>query len=377
MKCTACNTEIPESARFCPQCGQAVTPASPASEQSAYGAYGQSGATQPMPSQPSYAANSQPPRYAAQGAPEPPAHYRGYAAGTGYGNVGADNGAPGNGASAYAPAYQAAPAKKSKLPIIIVAIVIVAILAIGAGVCFALGVGPFAGRTGGNIGANGNGTVLAGSNGNALAQLDAVVKDIEASGNFDGTYKLDLDMNLGSLGETLGMESISYAMDGSYSIENYDPNDLSKMKMHLDMDMDVMGEKMPMSIDFADGQAAVTMNGETTTVPYEASDVLAQAGGLAYDADSLKGYVKDARIEDDAIVIDLDDSFLNSILAKSLASSGLADLDASFEGLELRAKVGDGTVDESIDMTFTMTYADYEIKTDLDMRATMTKKQAA
>ena len=387
MRCTACNTEIPDSARFCPQCGhlaaaqptqpmqpaaaQPTEPMQPAQPVPPMQATQPMQPTEPMPSQTPYVAYDQAPRYAAQGAPEPPAHYQGYAAGAGAAGAGYDGGATGPTSPAYTPAYQAAPAKKSKLPIIII-VAIVAVLAIGAGVCYAMGVGPFAGRTGGSSG--GGNIAKVDQNGDPLAQLDATIKDIEASGAFDGTYKMDMSMNLGSLGEVVGMDSLEYDINGAYSIQDFDRNDLSKMKMHMDMDMDIMGEKMSMVMDFADGEATVTMDGETTTMDYDASDVLAQAGGLAYDSEKLSGYIKETRIEGDTIVIELDDEFLNKLLAESLAGEGLSGMDATFDGLELRAKIGNGSVDEVIDMTFKMAYMDYEITTDLDMEMTMTKK---
>ena len=289
-----------------------------------------------------------------------------------------------------------ASAKKSKKTLIIVVVaVIAAIIAAGLGVCAAMGIGPFGGGSSGSSISSGSGisSVSGGSGGpvgsgnsnvyqldankDALDQLDAVVNDIMSSGNFEGTYDIKMTMDLGSLGESAGMGAIDYSMRGSYSMENYNPNDLSKLKMHMTMDMDIMGEQMSATIDYADGKATVTSNGETETTTMSADELeqlFQQSGGMAYDSSTLKPYIKSSRIEGDTIIIELDDEFLNNILASTIADEGLSDADAKISGVELRVKVGNGSVEQNIDMSFTVSESGVDIKADMSVLYTMRKR---
>lgn len=287
-------------------------------------------------------------------------------------------------------AASTAPAPKSKkLPLIIVAI-IVAVIAAGFGVCAALGVGPFAGGgtggtggAGGTVATGGAGGAVGSSNvyklnpsGDPIAQLDAVVKDIQASGNFKGTYDIDMTMDLGELGEAAGIGSFDYAMKGSYSMENYNPNDLSKLKLHMTMDMDAMGEKVNATIDYADGQATVTSNGQTETQPMsidELESLFQETGSMAYDSSALSAYIKDSRIEGNTIIIELDDDFLNSLMADALGGEGLGDADASIDGVELRATIGEGSIEENISMNFKVTESGVAITADMHVLYSMEK----
>ena len=452
MKCTSCNAEIADSTRFCPFCGQAVTPpaadspqptpadatladqaatAAPAADpfktqvlqeqnpntqpQSPYAAAAQTpaqpayDATAQMPQQPygqqpqqPYGQQPQPP-YGQQpqspyGQPQQQQPY-GQQPQQPYGQQAYGAPVPPKGAQQYQQMPQtqqmpatssAAPATKSKkLPIIIIAI-IVAVIAAGFGVCAALGVGPFAGGgaggsggTGGTVGGGGTGgpsgvanVYKLDPNKDPLAQLDAVMNDIQASGNFKGSYNIDMTMDLGELGAAAGMETIDYSMRGSYSMENYNPDDLSKLKFHMTMDMDALGEKINATIDYADGQATITSDGQTETQAMsvdELESLFQQSGGMAYDSSALSAYIKDSRIEGNTIIIELDDDFLNSILSDALGSEGLGDADASLDNVELRATIGEGSIDENLDMVLKISEAGMDITADMHLLYTMEK----
>ena len=402
MKCPACNAEISDNARFCPYCGQNTAAAAAAAAAAAEAAAAAAAANEPVdiigspdtyetrvlyqPDEPRHAgpqqqfqqpqqqpqfqqpqqqpqpqfqpqtlAQQQQPQqqapYGAYGqAPQGSSPYQGYAA-----------------PAAAAPAPAAAAPRKSKKTPIIIAVAIVAALAIGVGVCFAMGVGPFA------KGGAGGGTKLD-PNADPIEQLESIIEDIQGSGNFAGTFNLDMDMDLGSLGSLLGMEEMTYNMRGSYSLENYDPNDYSNLKMHMDMSMDILGEIESMSLDYADGEATVTENGSTYTESVDASELLSQAGSMSIDTEALREYVKSSRIEGDTIIIELDTAFLDSLLSGAMGSEGLEGMDASIDGLELRAKIGDGSVDESMDLSFTASYMGYDISLALDLDYTIAKK---
>ena len=279
------------------------------------------------------------------------------------------------------PQYQQSPgaggtvAKKSKRLPIIIAIVVAAVLAATLGVCAALGVGPFGGGSGG--GAGGSGVYKLDPNGDPIAQLDAIVKDIQGSGSFDGSYEVSMDLDLGSLGAAAGMSKLSYSMKGVYSLENYNPNDLSKLKMHMTMDMDAMGQKVNAVIDYADGKATITADGKTETQSMSTDELEAlfqQSGGMAYDSSTISGYIKGSRIEGDTIIIELDSDFINNLLSSSLAGSGLESAEALVDKLEMRAKVGNGSLEESIDMNFDMSYMGASMSADMDILYTMKKK---
>ena len=411
MICRFCNAEIPDSELICPYCEQSTADAIKAepSEKTAavdsidgtaamptqvlpqqeqpqttqpYGAYGQ---PQPQTSQPygtygqqqaaqPYGAYGQPQSRAASGAPEPPlsrSSYGGYAQQQGQPAYGAP-GQPQQGAGQIQgyPAAAAVPAKKSKKPLIIVAVVIAAIVVV-LGVSAAMGAGPFAG------GGNAPGGVKLNPNDDPIAQLDATVKDIQDSGKFGGEFSLDMTIDMGELGKEAGLEDgINVTMDGSYSVEDYDPNDLSKFKMKMEGNMEAMGEETSYAIDFADGQATMTANGQTETLPYTAEDmkkILEQSGGLTYDSSTMGEYIKSSRIEGDTIIIELDSDFLNKTIASSLSNEGLSGMDASFDTLELKAKIGDGQVTETIDMDFEMSYMGQKFAADLSMNSTMAK----
>ena len=278
------------------------------------------------------------------------------------------------------PQYQQSPgaggtaAKTSKRLPIIIAIIVAAVLAATLGVCAALGVGPFGGGSGG--GAGGSGVYKLDPNGDPIAQLDAIVKDIQGSGSFDGSYEVSMDLDLGSLGAAAGMSKLSYSMKGDYSLENYNPNDLSKLKMHMTMDMDAMGQKVNAVIDYADGKATITADGKTETQSMGTDELEAlfqQSGGMAYDSSTISGYIKGSRIEGDTIIIELDSDFINNLLSSSLAGSGLESAEALVDKLEMRAKVGNGSLEESIDMDFDMSYMGASMSADMNILYTMKK----
>ena len=445
MKCTSCNAEIPDVARFCPYCGQNVSesPLADAAEQqqaaasteafptqemkpqvesaaaaspyaAALGAQQQApqAPQQPQPESP-YSAYKAPqtqpiepmqpiqpiPEQRPYGAPEPPQGYTGYsAANQGQPQSQAQNpyGAYGQSPQQTQPMYggqvsqQSTPSyvgysagaasspaatQRKKTPLIIAIVVIVALVAVLAA-CAALGVGPFA--KGSNDAGNYNETVAAVDPGDdPLDRLDAAIRDIEDSGSFEGDYSMDMTIDMGSLGASIGMETIDVTMNGSYWMENYDRNDMSNLKMHMTMDMETMGETSSYVIDFSDGQATTTINGESQSSTYTAEDmaqILSDSGGMVYDSSALREYVKDSRIEGDTIFIELDDEFMNKLLANSLGEEGLSDMEAEIDSLELQAKIGDGSVEQTTNMDFNMSYTDYDLKTTLDMKTSMKKR---
>ena len=89
---------------------------------------------------------------------------------------------------------------------------------------------------------------------------------------------------------------------------------------------------------------------------------------------TISGYIKGSRIEGDTIIIELDSDFINNLLSSSLAGSGLESAEALVDKLEMRAKVGNGSLEESIDMDFDMSYMGASMSADMNILYTMKKK---
>jgi len=449
MKCTGCNAELSDGARFCPYCGQAVAaPASqepdtqapapqepaaqaPAPQEPAYDpnqteildtydpnvttpmtgtydpnqtktldSYNIVGAQEPdQDQQRTYAAHAEtqileqyPSGQLSSGQPEQPqqpqqaqpygmpqqqafggvAPAQSQPQGQAYDSYGQPTAQPqdqqpfdayGPLAAAAAADTKAAAKGKKKTPIIIAIVVAVVIVAV-LGVCFAMGVGPF-----------GGGSRLD-PKGDPLEQLDAALQDIQDSKNFQGVFSMKMEMDMGDLGTMVGTSNMSVSMNGDYTMRNYDPKDMSKFEMTMNVDMDYMGEPVKYTVDYANGEAKITENGETYTMSYtpeEMAEMLGEVGGASYDSSTLRDYVKSSRIEGDTIIIELNDDFINETMSSSLTGSGISGAETTVNGLELRAKVGNGQVIESMDMDFSMSYLSYDVKAKMQMEIDLKK----
>lgn len=199
-----------------------------------------------------------------------------------------------------------------------------------------------------------------------MDELVSAIEDIERDGSWSGDYDMRMTLEMGELGA-----NNSVSMDGSYTILNYDPDNLSVLACNASINMDALGYTQNMTVNIANGECVVDYGGRTETESMSLEQVLQMNGVSSLDPSKIRAFAKSARREGDFIVVAYDEAYINELAGGSLNASGMDGVDLTYGDIEARYKLGSNQLQCNIDIPFEASYMGYDITGGFSMNQTV------
>ena len=212
------------------------------------------------------------------------------------------------------------------------------------------------------IGLGGGAPATAVDSNDPIGLVVASLDSIQADGSWSGAYSMDAEVGTGNLGG-----NYDFSVSGDYTIDNYDPNDLDAMVMHMTLDVGYLNYQTSARIDVADGKCTTSSDSYSVTQDYSVEQALQLSGVSSLDPSLLRDMAKDAYWDGDTIVITTDEDYIDSMVAGTLGSSGLYGLDMTYGSIENRYTLGDGWIEYDVSVPFSMSYSGQSITASIDM----------